>query len=295
MKKIEELRRYFTKGERALWFGSVFVIIAAFYFFDRSNYFTLFASLLGVTSLIFNAKGNPFGQLLMILFSLLYGIISFTFSYYGEMLTYVGMTMPMAVFALISWLKNPFNGNRMEVSVNHLARTEWRFMYLAAILVTALFYFILGYFQTANLVPSTLSVTTSFIAVYLTYKRSPYYALGYAANDIVLIVLWILAARQNTSYLSVVVCFTAFLVNDIYGFINCRLKACKGIDSTQAPYKRARPQAAHYCACAFGSRALAFICFSRTAWAPKENRTAAAEAPAEPLAFPARTYTARRH
>lgn len=199
MKKIEELRRYFTKGERALWFGSVFVIIAAFYFFDRSNYFTLFASLLGVTSLIFNAKGNPFGQLLMILFSLLYGIISFTFSYYGEMLTYVGMTMPMAVFALISWLKNPFNGNRMEVSVNHLARTEWRFMYLAAILVTALFYFILGYFQTANLVPSTLSVTTSFIAVYLTYKRSPYYALGYAANDIVLIVLWILAARQNTS------------------------------------------------------------------------------------------------
>ena len=112
----------------------------------------------------------------------------------------------------------------MEVSVNHLARTEWRFMYLAAILVTALFYFILGYFQTANLVPSTLSVTTSFIAVYLTYKRSPYYALGYAANDIVLIVLWILAARQNTSYLSVVVCFTAFLVNDIYGFINwCRM------------------------------------------------------------------------
>ena len=172
MKKIEELRRYFTKGERALWFGSVFVIIAAFYFFDRSNYFTLFASLLVVTSLIFNAKGNPFGQLLMILFSLLYGIISFTFSYYGEMLTYVGMTMPMAVFALISWLKNPFNGNRIEVSVNHLARTEWRFMYLAAILVTALFYFILGYFQTANLVPSTLSVTTSFIAVYLTYGIS---------------------------------------------------------------------------------------------------------------------------
>lgn len=89
MKKIEELRRYFTKGERALWFGSVFVIIAAFYFFDRSNYFTLFASLLGVTSLIFNAKGNPFGQLLMILFSLLYGIISFTFSYYGEMLRFL--------------------------------------------------------------------------------------------------------------------------------------------------------------------------------------------------------------
>ncbi len=43
----------------------------------------------------------------MIIFSLLYGIISYTFSYYGEMITYLGMTMPMAVFALISWLRNP--------------------------------------------------------------------------------------------------------------------------------------------------------------------------------------------
>lgn len=170
MKKIEELRRYFTKGERALWFGSVFVIIAAFYFFDRSNYFTLFASLLGshiphfltqreIRSVNFLCSFQP----------ALRNHFIFTFSYYGEMLTYVGMTMPMAVFALISWLKNRLTGTRMEVSVNHLARTEWRFMYLAAILVTALFYFILGYFQTANLVPSTLSVTTSFIAVYLTY------------------------------------------------------------------------------------------------------------------------------
>lgn len=76
------------------------------------------ASLVGVTSLIFNAKGNPFGQFLMVVFSLLYGIISFTFAYYGEMITYLGMTMPMAIFALISWLKNPYNGNKSEVKVN---------------------------------------------------------------------------------------------------------------------------------------------------------------------------------
>lgn len=33
----------------------------------------------------------------MVLFSLLYGIISYAFAYYGEMITYLGMTMPMAV------------------------------------------------------------------------------------------------------------------------------------------------------------------------------------------------------
>ena len=176
--------------------------------------------MIGVTSLIFNAKGNPFGQLLMIIFSLLYGIISYSFAYYGEMITYLGMTMPMALFSLIAWLKNPYNGNAAEVEVNRISKKETVFMWILTVPVTAVFYFILEFFNTANIVPSTISVTTSFLAVYLTFRRSPCYALGYAANDVVLIILWSMASFEDISYLSVTVCFAAFLVNDIYGFLN---------------------------------------------------------------------------
>lgn len=119
-----KLLRYFSRAERLLWGLSVVFIVGAFCAFDRENYLTLAASLIGVTSLIFNAKGNPIGQVLMVLFSLLYGIISYTFAY--------------------------------------------------------------------------------------------------ASNDIVLIALWVLASLADTRYLSVVVCFVAFLVNDLYGFINWR-------------------------------------------------------------------------
>jgi nicotinamide mononucleotide transporter len=224
MKTLKMLLDYFSKGELILWSGSVFAVILSFCLFDRNNYLTLLASLIGVTSLIYNAKGNPFGQFLMIIFSLLYGVISFTFAYYGEMLTYLGMTMPMAVFALISWMKNPYNGNKAEVKINHLSRGEIKFMWILAAFITAVFYFILTYFHTANIIPSTISVTTSFVAVYLTFRRSPYYAVGYAANDVVLIVLWVMATFKDISYSSVVVCFIAFLVNDVYGFINwCRM------------------------------------------------------------------------
>lgn len=51
-------------------------------------------------------------------FSLLYGIISYSFAYYGEMMTYLGMTLPMDVLSLTAWLKNPYNGNRSEVRVS---------------------------------------------------------------------------------------------------------------------------------------------------------------------------------
>ena len=180
------------------------------------------ASLVGVTSLIFNAKGNPAGQFLMIVFSVLYGFISYTFSYYGEMAAYLGMTAPMAFVALISWLRDPYKGNKSEMKVNRITKKEHVFMWIATVIVTIIFYFILDRFHTANIIPRTISVTTSFLAVYLTFRRSPYYAIGYAANDIVLIVLWTLAFLEDISYASVIVCFIAFLVNDIYGFLNWR-------------------------------------------------------------------------
>lgn len=210
---------YFSALEKTLWLVSVVMIVVSFFLFDGSSPLTLAASLVGVTSLIFNAKGNPAGQALMIAFSILYGIISFSVAYYGEMLTYVGMTMPMAIFSLVSWLKNPYNGKKSQVKINSLSGKEVLLMCLAAIAVTAGFYFILDYFDTANIIPSTISVTTSFVAVYLTFRRSPFFALGYAANDVVLLVLWISASVENVRYVSTVICFVAFLFNDLYGFI----------------------------------------------------------------------------
>lgn len=231
MKSFKSLLKYFSTGELLLWGFSAGLIVASFCIFDRTNYLTLAASLIGVTSLIFNAKGNPTGQVLMIAFSLFYGYISFVFAYYGEMLTYVCMTMPMAVVALIAWLKNPYKGNRAEVKVNRLKKNEPLFMWIAAAVVTLIFYFVLKAFNTKNIIPSTISVTTSFLAVYLTFRRSPFYAIGYAANDVVLIVLWIMATVENTAYLSVVVCFAAFLANDIYGFISWQKMAKRQVEN----------------------------------------------------------------
>lgn len=219
MQKIKTCLSAFGRGEKRLWAASAMAIVLAFVLFDRENYLILAASLVGVTALIFNARGYPVGQLLMVVFSLLYGIISYTFSYYGEMATYLGMTAPMAIAAYIGWKKNPFEEGKGEVKVNRISAGEQIVMWLLTAAVTAAFYFILKAFNTANLLPSTLSVATSFLAVYLTWRRSPYYAIGYGANDVVLILLWTLAAAEDPAYFSVEVCFGAFLINDLYGFV----------------------------------------------------------------------------
>ena len=212
--------KYFSNVEWALWLSSLLFIIISFLAFGGDGYLTLVASLVGATSLIYCAKGNPIGQVLMIIFGALYGIISYSFAYFGEMITYLGMTVPMAIVALVTWLKNPYKNNKSEVAVNKISKQEIVFMLCLSVLVTIIFYFILKALGTANLLPSTVSVTTSFIAAYLTFRRSPYFAFVYALNDVVLIVLWVLASIRDMSYVSTVVCFIIFLFNDLYGFIS---------------------------------------------------------------------------
>ena len=221
-KRVYHCFHYFTRGELALWGTSTALILAFFLAYDRTQFGILAASLIGVTSLIFNAKGNPFGQLLMVCFSALYGIISFSCGYYGEMATYLGMTAPMAVFALVSWLRNPYQGNRAEVQVRRLERRDAAWMLTLTVAVTAVFYFILAALHTNRLIPSTLSVATSFLAAFLTFRRSALFAAAYAANDLVLIGLWVLAAQNDPANWSMAICFAMFFCNDLYGFVSWR-------------------------------------------------------------------------
>lgn len=207
--------------EWGLWIVSVIIVSGSFLVSSPPDYLTLIASVIGVTALIFVAKGQVFGQFLIVIFSLFYGIISFYFKYYGEMITYVFMSAPMAVVAIITWLRHPFDEGA-EVEVSKLTKIQRLFAWTATAAVTAFFYFILGALGNANLLTSTLSVATSFLAAYLTFCRSPYYAIGYAANDLVLIALWVMASVESLSYLPMVFCFIMFLVNDLYGFYNWR-------------------------------------------------------------------------
>lgn len=207
---MKQLLCYFSKKEWVLWGSSILVIVVSFFLFDRTNCLSLAASLLGVTALIFIAKGNPFGQFLMILFGAFYGYISYTFSYWGEMIAFLGMSVPMAVIALTMWLRHPYRGQRTKVAVGGLRRHEIGWMLLLTMSVTFAFYFVLRALGTANLIPSTVSMATSFAAVYLTLRRSPYFALLYAVNDVVVIVLWALATAADRAYVSVLVCFGVF-------------------------------------------------------------------------------------
>lgn len=210
----------FSQTEFFVWFSSIILIIISFMFVSEKDYLTLIASLIGATALIYVAKGEPLGQILTVVFSVFYSVISFKFRYYGEMITYLGMTAPIAFLSTVSWLKNPYKKGKAEVKISKLSRNKIILMIALTVLVTIGSYFILKYFNTANLFMSSVSIATSFSASYLMLFRNPFYAVAYAANDVVLIILWILAALDNIQYLPMIVCFVIFFINDLFGFVS---------------------------------------------------------------------------
>lgn len=216
-----------TKKEWILWIASLFMVVLSNVLSEKIDILTLAAACIGITALIFAAKGNVWAQILMIVFCILYGIISFRFRYWGEMITYLGMSLPMAVWSAFTWIKNPSEDGK-EVAIQKLTKKHIFGLVFFGIIVTAIFYFVLKMLNTPNILFSTISITTSFLAASLTMLRSSYYALGYASNDVVLVILWLLASVENPVYIPVTVNFAIFLFNDLYGFISWkkREKVC---------------------------------------------------------------------
>ena len=127
----------------------------------------------------------------------------------------------MAIWSTITWIRNPSESGK-EVEIQQLTKKHIFLLVTSATVITIIFYKILAVLETPNIIFSTISITTSFLAASLTMLRSSYYAVGYAANDIVLIVLWIMATMKDPSCFSVTIIFTIFFFFDVYGFISWR-------------------------------------------------------------------------
>ncbi len=214
-----------TTKEWGLWLSSLTVVILSNLWSGEIDLLTLIAVCVGATALVFAAKGNVWAQFLMIVFCILYGVISWRFRYWGEMITYLGMSLPMAIWSSVTWLRNP-SENGSEVAIRKLTKKQGAAVVAIAAVTTFVFWFVLRGLSTPNLLISTISVATSFLAASLTMLRSSYYALGYAANDIVLIILWTLVSLKDPGYWPVTVNFVIFLINDLYGFASWKKREC---------------------------------------------------------------------
>ena len=186
----------------------------------KSDVLTMITSTVGIICALLLAKGLVLGQFFGIAIVILYSLVSYKNGFYGEMLIYLIIMLPMYIWGIIEWLKHK-NGETKSVEVNSIKWKEWLIVALCSIVAFIGFYFLLKALNTNELIVSTLSVVDNIFAVYLLARRSKYGFVSYIVNDLLLIVLWGIPVIQgNLLLLAMLINPIVNLINDTYGVVN---------------------------------------------------------------------------
>ena len=200
-----------------LLFGTIIAILLTYFF--HGTWIDLSYTLLYFWTAILLAKGKYFCYIIGIISTFFYAFVSYSNSYYGEVIIAMCCTLPLMIIGLVNWLKHQDSTN--TVIIKEITKKELLLVLLSQAVTFAGYYFLLKAFNTNNLLVSTFSVVASIIATYLTARRSEHGFIGFIINDIILIVLWSLPVLNgNTSIIPVLLCPVLLLINDVYGVYN---------------------------------------------------------------------------
>lgn len=186
----------------------------------KSGILTCVTSLAGVLCALLQAKGKIISQWIGLAEVMLYSILSYQNDYYGEVIIYVLVVFPMYLYGVISWITHK-NEETDTVNSNQIAKQEWIMLSFGSIFGFVGLYYVLKYFDTSQLIVSSLSMVTSLLATYLIVRRSKFSFLFYVANDIILVILWGIPILQGDfSLMPILIEPVILLINDSYGWKN---------------------------------------------------------------------------
>ena len=208
-----------SKIEKALLFSSIIVILSVEIIF-KSDILTTSCSLIGILAALLLAKGKNLGQLSGLITTILYSIVSYNNKFYGEVIIYFFLMLPMYVISIISWLKH-YDQKTNTVTIKKIDKHECLLVFIVAIIMTIWTYFLLKSFNTNALIVLTISVMTSLTAVYFQIRKSRCVFYSYIVNDFVLITLWVIPLIYGDIDVILMIFNPIFnLLNDSYGVYN---------------------------------------------------------------------------
>lgn len=216
---MNNLLKDWNKFEKTLLFVSI-ILISISGIINKSEILTIITSFFMIICALTQAKGKVISQFIGVIAIILYSIVAFKNQYYGEVIIYVLVLLPMYIVGIYSWITNK-NETTNTVNQNDLSKKEWIILGILDVLLFGILYFILKYFNTNQIIVSTLSMLASLMANYLIVRRNKYSFLFYIINDLILIILWGIPVLQGDfTLIPILIDPILLLINDSYGWKN---------------------------------------------------------------------------
>lgn len=203
-----------------------FTLVNVYLFFAWSDSLVgLISSISGMLCVVLVAKGKIANYYFGIVQTLTYAYIAYGYGLYGEVMLNALFYFPIQFIGIYLWKKNKTDqGVKGEdVKVKSLTITGWLYTVLSILILTIAYGFFLKYlggkFVWNDAATNVLSITAQILML----KRFAEQWLLWISVNVLSISLWLSALiSQGGNDFSMLVMWSAFLVNSIYGYVNWR-------------------------------------------------------------------------
>lgn len=181
----------------------------------------LLSGITGIISVVLCAKGKlenyPFGLVQVTT----YGYICYQANIYGEAM-YNAVMVPIIIFGFFSWRKNMAESGE-EVKARNLTTKGWAALIVGTSIAIVAYNSFLGFLGGELTIVDSATTTMSLIAAFLMLARYSEQWILWIVVNIGSIILWVLLLMEgDSSAVTMIVMWSAYLINAIYGYWNWR-------------------------------------------------------------------------
>ena len=181
------------------------------------------SSLTGMLCVVLVAKGKISNYYFGIVQTGTYAYISYTYGLYGEAMLNGLFYFPLQFVGIYLWSKNKVNQSTTgeDVKVKTLTKKQWIQLIIIAIITSALYAYFLHLIGGQQVRIDSVAVVLSIIAQILMIKRyAEQWILWIVVNGLSIVLWAITLLKSDGNDWSMLVMWTAFLVNSVYGYVN---------------------------------------------------------------------------
>lgn len=204
----------------------VFTIInLALFFLTDGSILGFIASMTGMLAVVLVAKGRISNYFFGIIQVSVYGYLAYTYSLFGEAMLNILFYLPTQFIGLYLWSRNKVSKEESttgeQVEVKRLTGKQWVGLSVLTVSSVIFYALLLKNIGGASVGLDSITTVLSVIAQILMLKRYAEQWIMWIVINVLSIIMWlvVLLAQEGNDW-SMLVMWSAFLFNSIYGYIN---------------------------------------------------------------------------
>lgn len=219
------MRNYFKDWNlfEKIWLLTFTIVNIYLFFAWQDSWIGLTASLTGMLCVVLTAKAKISSFYWGLINILTYSYVAYKSAYYGDVMLNMLYFLPMTFFGIYFWKKNVKKEKETKtVLVRSLSWKNKAYWLILSVIVVFVYGLFLKWLNgTLPFVDSTTTIF-SIVATILLTKRCSDQWFYWIMVDVFSIVMWAYIFLRDGNEVSMLVMWSAFLVNALYGYYNWR-------------------------------------------------------------------------